>query len=66
MLRCTLARPASNGPPVLQYQVASTYYGHVYLVELLKDKLKASAPSRLVWTVSAAESLGYIDWDDLA
>ena len=46
--------------------MASTYFGHVYLVELLKDKLKASAPSRLVWTVSAAESLGYIDWDDLA
>ena len=38
----------------------------MYLVELLKDKLKASAPSRLVWTTSAAESFGYIDWSDLA
>ena len=38
----------------------------MFLVELLKDKLKASAPSRLVWTTSAAESFGYIDWSDLA
>ena len=37
----------------------------MYLTELLKDKLKAASPSRLVWTVSAAETLGAIDWNDI-
>ena len=49
----------------LQYQAASHYFGHLYLVELLKDKLVSSAPARIVWTTSASEALGTINWDNI-
>lgn len=49
----------------LQFQVASNYFGHLYLTELLKDKLVSSAPSRIVFTTSAAETYGTINWDNL-
>lgn len=55
--------PTEDG---FEYQAASTYFGHVYMVELLKHLLVKSAPSRLIWTVSAAESTGFVDWDDIA
>ena len=49
----------------LQFQVASNYFGHLYLTELLKDKLVSSAPSRIVFTTSAAETYGSINWENL-
>lgn len=49
----------------MQYQAASHFFGHVYLTELLKDKLISSAPARLIWTTSASETLGTINWDNI-
>jgi NAD(P)-dependent dehydrogenase (short-subunit alcohol dehydrogenase family) len=48
-----------------EFQVASNYFGHLYLTELLKDKLVSSAPSRIVFTTSAAETYGTINWENL-
>eukprot|EP00879_Flechtneria_rotunda_P007465 GHRR01007831.1.p1 GENE.GHRR01007831.1~~GHRR01007831.1.p1 ORF type:complete len:433 (+),score=143.65 GHRR01007831.1:508-1806(+) len=41
------------------------YYGHLYLTHLLLPALKGSAPSRIVWVSSPAETLGKTNWDDL-
>jgi len=41
------------------------YLGPFFLTKLLIDRLKASAPARIVWVSSAAESIGEINWDDL-
>ncbi|KAK9792452.1 hypothetical protein WJX73_001544 [Symbiochloris irregularis] len=54
--------PTEDG---FEYQAASYYFGHVYLTELLKDKLESSAPARLLWTTSASETLGTINWDNI-
>jgi len=39
--------------------------GHFYLTNLLLDKLKASAPSRVVTLSSGAHEYYPMDWDDL-
>jgi NAD(P)-dependent dehydrogenase (short-subunit alcohol dehydrogenase family) len=49
----------------VQITYASNHFGHFYLTQLLLDKLKESAPSRIVWQSSAASNIGVIDFDDL-
>lgn len=50
----------------LQCQIGTHFFGHAYLSSLLLPTLKQSAPSRIVWTTSAAEAAGDVDWDNLA
>ncbi|XP_053375522.1 retinol dehydrogenase 12-like [Mercenaria mercenaria] len=42
------------------------YLGHFYLTNLLTDKLKRSAPSRVINLVSDSYTKGKLDFDDLA
>lgn len=44
---------------------AVNYLGTVLLTELLLDKLKASAPSRIINTAAAAANLGEIDFENI-
>ncbi|DBA77215.1 TPA: hypothetical protein ACH3X1_009786 [Trebouxia sp. C0004] len=46
-------------------QIGTHYFGHAYLTSLLLPTLKKSTPSRVVWTTSAAETSGDVDWDNL-
>ena len=39
--------------------------GHFYLTNLVLDKLKSSAPSRVVVVSSEAHEYHSIDWDDI-
>ncbi|CAL8469923.1 g9465 [Coccomyxa elongata] len=41
------------------------YIGHVLLTQLLLDKLKESAPARIVWVTASAKIKATLDWDDL-
>lgn len=50
---------------ILQAQIGTHFFGHAYLSSLLLPTLKQSAPSRIVWTTSAAETSGDVDWDNL-
>ena len=44
----------------------TNHFGLFLLALLLADKLKESAPARMVWVASPAETFsGNIDWDDL-
>ncbi|KAK9815820.1 hypothetical protein WJX72_010208 [[Myrmecia] bisecta] len=45
--------------------VGTNYFGTFYLTHLLMDKLKQTAPSRIVFQASLFEHLGHIDWKDL-
>lgn len=45
--------------------LATNYFGPFFLTHLLMDRLKASAPSRVVWVVSSLETVGDIKWEDL-
>ena len=50
----------------VQCQIGTHFFGHAYLTSLLLPTLKDSSPSRVVWTTSAAEAAGDVDWDNLA
>lgn len=50
----------------VQCQIGTHFFGHAYLSSLLLPVLKESTPSRIVWTTSAAEAAGQVDWDNLA
>ena len=50
----------------VQITQKTNHFGLFLLALLLADKLKESAPSRMVWVASPAETFsGNIDWDDL-
>ena len=54
--------------PIALAQITSktNHFGLVLLALLLVDRLKESAPSRMVWVASPAETFsGNIDWSDL-
>lgn len=48
-----------------EYTLAVNFFGPKYLTHLLLDRLKASAPSRIVNVASLGEMAGDIDWEDL-
>jgi retinol dehydrogenase-14 len=48
-----------------EYTFGVNHLAHFVLTNLLLDKLKASAPSRIVVTSSYAHALGHIDFEDL-
>jgi len=48
-----------------EYTFGVNHLAHFLLIDLLLDKLKASAPSRVVVTSSSAHSMGHIEFDDL-
>lgn len=50
----------------VQCQIGTHFFGHAYLTSLLLPTMKDCAPSRIVWTTSAAEAAGDVDWNNLA
>ncbi|KAK9918036.1 hypothetical protein WJX75_000706 [Coccomyxa subellipsoidea] len=53
-------------PEGFEVTLGTNYFGHLLLTELLMDKLKESAPSRIVNQGSPIEQLsGGVYWDDL-
>ena len=52
---------------LLQIMIGVQHFSHFYLTMLLIDKLKASAPARIIYTSSASEATAQkeIPWDNL-
>lgn len=48
-----------------EYTLGVNHLAHFVLTNLLMDRLKASAPSRIVVTSSSAHAMGHMDFDDL-
>jgi NAD(P)-dependent dehydrogenase (short-subunit alcohol dehydrogenase family) len=46
-------------------QLATNYLGHFHLVNLLTDRLVASAPARIINVASIAARFGKVHWDDV-
>lgn len=57
--------PEEKSEDKFELQFAVNYLGMFLLTELLLDKLKASAPSRIVNTTAAAANLGQINFDNI-
>ena len=49
----------------LQVTLGTNYFGPFFLTHLFMDRLRASAPARIVWVVSSLEVVGDITWNDL-
>jgi len=49
----------------VQVTLGTNYFGPMLLTHLLMDRLRESAPSRIVWVVSSLEVVGDISWEDL-
>ncbi|KAL3154197.1 hypothetical protein ABBQ32_013708 [Trebouxia sp. C0010 RCD-2024] len=52
-------------PEGFEVTLGTNYFGPFFLTHLLMDRLRASAPARIVWVVSSLEVVGDITWDDL-
>ena len=62
--RINLCEPLDKSGP-LQVTLGTNYFGPFFLTHLLMDRLRTSAPARIVWVVSSLEVIGDITWDDL-
>jgi len=60
-----MACPKSHTSDGLDMQMGVNWIGHMYLTNLLLDKLKAGKPSRVINVSSGAHERGKIDWEDL-
>ena len=49
----------------LQITLGVNFFGPLYLTKLLLPVIKASAPSRIVWESSPAQTLADPNWDDI-
>ncbi|XP_046654841.1 retinol dehydrogenase 13-like [Daphnia pulicaria] len=61
VMRC----PRSLTAEGIEMQIGVNHFGHFLLTHLLLDKLKQSAPSRVINVSSVAHLRGKIDFDDL-
>ncbi|DBB07994.1 TPA: hypothetical protein ACH3X3_009368 [Trebouxia sp. C0006] len=52
-------------PEGFEVTLGTNYFGPMLLTHLLMDRLRESAPSRIVWVVSSLEVVGDISWEDL-
>ncbi|CAG0889205.1 unnamed protein product [Cyprideis torosa] len=57
--------PKSLTKDGLELQMGTNHFGHFLLTNLLLDKIKASAPSRIIVVSSVGHKRGRIDFDDL-
>ncbi|KAK3780063.1 hypothetical protein RRG08_061830 [Elysia crispata] len=60
-----MACPRAETHDGLELQLGTNHFGHFLLTNLLLDKLKACAPSRIVIVSSLMHSFGKINFDDL-
>ena len=61
VMMCPFAKTAEG----FEMQIGTNHFGHFLLTNLLLDKLKACAPSRIVNVSSYAHRMGKIDFDNL-
>ena len=60
-----MACPRSETQDGFESQLGTNHLGHFLLTDLLLDKVKAAAPSRIVVLSSAAHEMGKMNFDDL-
>ena len=61
VMMCPLLRTEDN----FEMQIGTNHLGHFLFTNLLVDKLKASAPARIINLSSLAHEMGFIDLQDL-
>jgi hypothetical protein len=54
-----------SGMDIPKVTVGVGYIGHFLLTQLFLDKLKESAPARIVWMSASAKIPADIDWKDI-
>jgi len=60
-----MASPRTETKEGFESQLGTNHFGHFLLTNLLLDKVKAAAPSRVVVLSSLAHKMGSMHWEDL-